>query len=263
MDISNIHLQFLDLVDLLILHLSTTNVLALNLIESFSSLMASNVKKIPYFSKIFIDRLMNIESYFMLKMIMLPYMSWFNHSILKHVVLASNSEMTVQLLKQFNSVIDYTQPITSYPIPSPFQLMIPLNDSDYTLVATKCDCDFEEVTLQRIVDMKALLVEKWEITEHALQLVAAHIKQRILYWMIPKCVVSIVENKIYSSLQCEFFGEGIILNSIFPANFSLDQNGTTNATSDPFYYILHSEVSMYAFIKQNIKCHSLIYSNKT
>jgi len=123
-------------------------------------------------------------------------MTWLDHSILTHLVLVSQCEIAAELLQQFESLIDYTQPITSYPIPAPSQLMIPLDDSDYTLVATICDYCLEEETLQRIVDIKGLLVEKWEITDHALQLMAMHITQRILYWMIPKCVASMVEDKI-------------------------------------------------------------------
>lgn len=235
LDASDIHLQFLNLVNLLTLNLSAADVLAFNVAEELCHLKASNFHNISLFSRTFLSRINNLDSYFLIKVSLIPFISWLDHSILKHLVSVSENEAAAKSLQQFDSLIDYTQPITSYPIPAPSQLLVPLYASDYTLVATKCDFDFEEVTLQRVVDMKTLLIEKWEITDHALQLVAVLSEQRILYWIIPKCVASIVENR---NPQYEL-ENGIITNFLLSAKSSLDQSAATDVllTSDPFYFL--------------------------
>ena len=207
--------------------MSATDKLLYNISEECHSLMASNIHKVCLFDKHFLNRLVNVNSHFMLKLVLLPFMSWLDHSTLQQLVSASKSKFAVQLLQQFDLLIDHTQPVVSYPIPTLSQLMIPFDYSDYTLVATKCACDLEEVPLQKITDMKALLVSKWEITSHAMQLLAVHIKENILYWMIPKCIVSIVENKtINHIIRYELQNGGITMISILPTGLHLDENAT-------------------------------------
>ena len=241
MDPSFIQLRFFNLVELLILQLSAADVLSFNVAEECRSLMSSNTCNIPYFTDKFLTKLNKADSLFLLKIMLLPYMSWFDHSILKQLVSASQSKAADKLLQQFDSLIDYSQPITSYPIPEPSQLMIPLDDSDYTLVATKCDCDLQEMTLQKIVDNKALLVNKWDITEHALQLMAIHITRRILYWMIPKCLIPIVEDKIDDTAQFDLWCNGVIMVSIYPAKNSLE---TISVKGNPFCLLIKVSYSI-------------------
>jgi len=228
LDISHVHLRFLDLVDVLLLHLSAADKLLYNLTEECQKLMASSMHEVSLFNEQFLKKLNNVSSYFMLKLILLPFMSWLDHSVLWQLVLASKNEVAMRLLKQFNSLIDYTRPFISYPIPAPSQLMIPLDDSDYTLMTTKCDCNLEEVSLQRIADMKALLISKLEITDHAMQLMAVHINQKTLYWMIPKCILSNLKDKLnYDSIQYNLRKGGIIMSTVFPVRFHLSEKNTT------------------------------------
>ena len=73
-----------------------------------------------------------------------------------------------------------------------------------------------------------MLVAKWEITNHAMQLLAVHIKENILYWMIPKCIVSIVESKtINHIIQYELRNGGITMTSVFPTGLHLDEKNAT------------------------------------
>ena len=238
MNHSELDLQFFDFVDILLLQLSTAdNVQTLDLL----SLMASETHRISLFSERLLSLFSDCNSYLLLKAILLPFMTWLDHSILKKLVSASNCTWAMDMLNQFDSSIDYSQPITSYPIPSPSQLMIPLDGSDYTLVATKCNSNFEEKTLQIIVDIRDLLTKKWEITTHAIQLVGIHIKYGVLYWMIPRSVVSLIEENLVH-VQYELWKNGIAMTSIFPSSPFMVENDMMFMKSSPFSLLI-SKVS--------------------
>ena len=108
--------------------------------------------------------------------------------------MASENESAIKLMNEFDSFIDDSQPVTSYPVPAPSQLMIPLDDSDYTVVATIHSKSLEETTLKQVKDTKRLLVDRWQITEHSMQLIALQAQFGYLYWLIPKTVASLIKN---------------------------------------------------------------------
>ena len=162
---------------------------------TWHSLMASETHQIPLFGEKLVKKFDNCKSYFLLKLLFLPYITWLDHSILERLVLSSQNTVAKNILEQFTSSINYSLPVISYPIPSPSQLMIPLDGSEYTLVATQCDFEFSSVVLQKVVDIKSALTELWQITPHAIQLTAVHIQESLLYWLIPKSVVGLIADR--------------------------------------------------------------------
>lgn len=231
-----IHLKFFDLIDSLLICLSATDE-AVSLYEVFGKIMASyNVK---LFTEAFLTKLKSCNSFTLLKSMVLPFITWLDHSILREMVTASKCLKAMQMLKEFEALIDYNQPITSYPIPAPSQLIIPLCDSDYTLVATHCNCNLEEEKLRKVIDVKNFLINMWEVTEHAIQLIAIHKVHRILYWMIPQHVVKIVESKpLYELWQSE-----IVMISVFPKNIFVEDDGSITPACNIFSF-LNVEVTM-------------------
>ena len=198
--------------------------------------MASEIRNIKLFSKKFQAKLRKSGSYLLFKIWLLPLLSWLDHSILKLLVEASKSKLAIKMLKDFESSIDYTQPITSYPIPAPSQLIVPLDDSEYALVATKCDCNFEEVDLQQIANIRNTLVEKWEVTEMAIQLVALHIESHFLYWIVPQCVATVIE-ECSMKFERDLWESGVIMTSVFYSSpVAVDKNTVWNQ-SYPFYFL--------------------------
>jgi len=161
-------------------------------------------------------------------------MTWLDHSLLRQLVEDSGSKVVGKLIEQFERLIDYNQPITSYPIPTFSQLMIPMDDNDHTVVAIQCDSRLEDLTLQRVVNMKSLLTKEWEISDHALQLIAVHSEKRLLYWMIPRIIVPLIEQKDYTA-QYELLQNGMTMISIFPSNF-FTQKISNNTSSGPFCF---------------------------
>ena len=223
MKMSEVNMIFYDLIDHLYLHLSAIEKLPFDL-RKYSD---TN----PLFTEQWLKK---VESLFLFKIYLLPFITWLDHFILKELVVASGSEDAQQLLNLFDSKIDTycTQPITSFPILSPSQLMIPLDDSEYTLLAMKfChpsrgDNTQGMIILQDVVDIKLIMKHKWEMSSHdicSIQLVAVHTKLELLYWMIPKSLVKVIKSNLVHDWK-----SGIIMMEVLPGNFhSLEDNSET------------------------------------
>ena len=221
MKMSEVNTIFYDLIDHLYLYLSATEKLPFDLIGKCSDIN-------PLFTEQWLKK---IKSLHLFKIYLLPFITWLDHSILKELVIASGSEDAQQLVNLFDSKLDsyYSQPITSFPILSPSQLMIPLDDSEYTLLAMKfCPPSRGDsircmIILQDVVDIKLMMKHKWEMSSHeihSIQLVAVHAKLELLYWMIPNCLVKVIK----SNMVCDY-KSGIIIMAVPPENFnSLEDN---------------------------------------
>ena len=202
--------------------------------------MASNTHNIPLFAGTFLSKLINCKSIFLLKILMLPFLSWFDHSILKE--LASDDDNVTDLLTQFDLLMDTDKPITAYPITTLSQMMIPLDDR-FTVVATKSSCNLENSSLNEIMDIQVALIEQWEITEHAVQLIAVCIKLNYLYWIIPNCVVSVITNLLHNyEIQYKLWEKGITMTTILPDLFTNDHvNMQELITGGPFSMLSSQE----------------------
>jgi len=122
--------------------------LKFDLAKEICSFMASNIHNIQLFGEESLKKMLKCEMPFLVQLYLLSFTSWLDNSLLRKLVAASENEAAIELVKKFDSFIDYSQPITSYPIPAPSQLMIPLDDSDYTVVATIHSKSLEETTLK-------------------------------------------------------------------------------------------------------------------
>ena len=172
-------MRFNNFVDLFLKLLSAAGVTVCYIAKECCHLLASKKHGILLFGEKTLEKLNACKSYFLLKIILLPYMTWFDHSLLKHLLSACKSEVAVNLLEEFQSSIDFTQPISSYPIPTPSQLIIPLATSDHTLVATKHIQCYGDIKLEEVNRLKLVLIKMWQITEYSIQLIA--IDQNLFY----------------------------------------------------------------------------------
>ena len=229
---SHVHLQFFDLVDKMIMLLSATDKISFNLANKCRNLMASDTHNILLFTDQILSKVSNCKSVFLLKILLLPFLSWLDHTVLYE--LASDNDIVTSLLAQFDSLIDTDQPITAYPIPTLSQLMIPLDDK-FTIVATKCFYNLESISLKDIVNIKATLIEQWEITKHAIWLIAVCTELNYLYWIVPMCVVSnIVDSSNNNKSQPNFSQQGIMMAAVLPHLFTDDHNITQQLIGEPF-----------------------------
>ena len=219
MKISEVNLVFYDLIDHLYLHLSATEKFSFDLYK-----MCSNIN--PPFTEQWLKRISGCKSLHLFIIYLLPFMTWFDHSILKELVAAGGSEDARQLLDLFNSKVNSysNQPITSFPILSPSQLMIPLDDSEYTMLGMKIfpptqdDASQSVIVLQDVMDIKLTMKHKWKMNSHQIQLVAVHTKFKILYWMIPKSIVEVIRSNLIHDWK-----SGIIIMAVLPTNLEVNR----------------------------------------
>ena len=161
------------------------------LAEACKNLMASEKYRINLFT----DSCMKYLSNYSNTSSMLQYLNflftWSDHSILR--TLASFSNEAIQLLDEFDSFLDPCNVVVSYPICTFSLSMIPSKDSPYTLLAIRCNKELWQCSLQYVFNIRSIIVEMCDITQHCLQLLAIQNDSSIFYWNIPKCVVDLID----------------------------------------------------------------------
>ena len=206
--------------------------------EKCSTLMASDVHCIALFTPEFMNKLNNCAYPFIFKMYMLPYMNWFDCSLLKRLVIFAASKEAILMVDKFVDSLDYSKPVTSYHIPEVSQLLIPLDTSDYTLLATLHVKDIDELTLQDVLGIKKTLISTLEISDYAVQLSAVHIKSRCFYWLIPRKLRPLIEGKLNQN-QLKLRNEGIIFLKLLSINFLSEELTNENENDLNFFNINH------------------------
>ena len=212
--ISDINTTFL--IDLLFLYvINQVNKLLqthkLELVELCKSLKASEVKNINLLST---DQIKELGEDDCVLMKLSSLFTWSNYSILKALV--SCSSETVKMLGEFESKLDPLLSVTAYPIPCmSSDIMIPSDTSTYTILAVRCDKELYRCTLQYTYDVQSVMIEKCDITQHCLQLLAVRSDPTILYWTIPKCVVDLINTNV--PLHNEYlYSRGILEVLVYP-----------------------------------------------
>ena len=175
--------------------------------------MASNKHAINFFPDNQMKRLKEFKSSHLLLQKLSLFFTWSNHSILR--VLADHCSEAVNILDDYDCRVDSFEFIASYPIPFFSLSMIPFDSSSYTIVAIRCDRELYECSLQYVYDMQSVMMEKCDITQHCLQLLAVRSDPTILYWSIPKCVVYLINDNV--SLNIEYlYSRGILEVLVYP-----------------------------------------------
>ena len=183
------------------------------LVESCKSLMASTIHEIHFFSKACIKILNKHDKTILLLRHLSFLFTWANHSILR-VLLNFNSK-AIGLLDKFESLLDSSSAIVSYPIPRFSMDMIPYKDSEFTLLGIRCDKSLWKCTLDYVFRIESLFVKVCEITKYCLHLLAVKSNPTIFYWTIPKCVVEFIKTKV-SICSEHLYQRGILEVLLYP-----------------------------------------------
>ena len=92
------------------------------------------------------------------------------------------------------------------------------------------------LSLKHVTDIKELLTSHWELTAHALHLAAIDYHYNCMYWMIPKQVKPLVEDKLNQG-QHELWNMGIFQVVLLPSEFfSTGKGCDQQVISDPFNF---------------------------
>ena len=181
------------------------------MIEQCRSLMGSDHTDIKLFTSDQLKAFSQCNSTTLLRM--LCSFTWSNCSILRALV--SYCDEAVKLLDNFESNLDCLQLIASYPIPYFYTDMIPTDTSTYTILAVRYDKELYQCTLRYVYDVRSVMIEKCDITQHCLHLLAVRSDPTILYWTIPKCVVDLISTNV--SLHSEYlYSKGILEVTVYP-----------------------------------------------
>ena len=212
---SLVHISFLCLLDEINELLQYLDVEAL--IAQCENVMACEKENIKLFSDVRMKKLNEYNNSLLILSSLNSFITWSNHSILR-ILLSNLSSEAVRLLDEFASRLDPLQSIASYPIPHFSSSMVPdVPDysSTHTVLAIRCDQELCNCTLQYVYDMQSVMMEKCDITQHCLQLLAVRNDPTILYWTIPKCVVNLISKQV--PLHSEYlYSRGILEGLIYP-----------------------------------------------
>ena len=142
--------------------------------------------------------------------------TWNNHSILRALLEACNCQDGIKMLDEFQSQVDTNQPMEIFPIPLPSVKMAPSLSSAYTMLSIRDKYDQDKIaSLQHVNNMATILISKFEISMHALQLLAVRATPLMSYWVIPKGIVPLISEGVNKHL--DFLEEkGFLEISIYP-----------------------------------------------
>ena len=128
--------------------------------------------------------------------------TWINHSILRAVLEACGWQDCITMLDDFESEIDFNQPIELYPIPPPSIKMAPSLSSYFTILSIRSEQYHDDLPpLHYVNEVSLIMMEKFGISSHALQLLAAQANPLMLYWMILKSIVPLINAGVHEHLD--------------------------------------------------------------
>ena len=240
-----VHIRFLNLIAQLKQKLSLCDPKYFLTAGSKLTATSSHLKAIPLLASGYLEDLDNagIEGIFN----RLAFLwTWNNCSVLRALLESCSSQDSTKMLDDFKSQIDTNQPMELFPIPPPSMKMAPSSSSAFTVLSIRGEYDRDEpVPLQYVNDVATMMVEKFGITLHALQLLAARTNPLMLYWMIPKSVVPLISEGVDEHLDflkdSGFSEVAIYPNTILFATDNLSHGSFALLSNQP-------QVSMHTYI---------------
>ena len=167
------------------------------LLEACNKLYAytNHTKAEPLFPSHYITNLDSTED--ILKRLSFLW-SWHNSSVLRTLLEACNCQDGLTLLDEFESLIDLNQPMELFPIPRLSSKMVPSSSSAYTVLSIRSEqYHNQQAPLRYTREVATILEQMFGISQHALQLLAVQPAPLIMYWMIPKSIVPIINKEIH------------------------------------------------------------------
>ena len=197
-----VHIRFLKLVSQLKRKLKGYD--SHNLLEFCNKLTASasHLKAIPLVSSEYLEDFDDADTGKIFGRLSFLW-TWNDHSILRALLEACNCQDGIKMLDEFESQIDTSQPMELFPIPPPSTKMAPSSSSAYTVLFIRRKHDQGElVPLYYITDIVTIMVQKFGISLHALQLLAGQANNPLtLYWVILKSVVPLIHSGVNEHLN--------------------------------------------------------------
>lgn len=210
-------------------------------IDKCATLMASYIHNIPLFSD---EVLKNFREYLNVSVLLrylMCYFTWCDLSVIIKLLEICDYPDGVRLLQKFKHQIDFTMPMMDYPISYPHSLMLPSENSPYTVMVTAYELESSLVSLKHMEVIKSLITEKCEITFISCQFLGISDDTQHFHWLIPKSIASFLVINVEKNWT--FLNKSGIKNfSIHPhlqwAPSSFDAVSTTNANTEKVRYVI-------------------------
>ena len=241
-----VHLRFLNLVSQLKRKLKDYD--SRNFLEIFNKFSASNLKAIPLVPSEYLEDLDDADTGKIFGRLSFLW-TWNDHSILRALLEACNCQDGIKMLDEFERQIDTNQPMELFPIPPPSVKMVPSSSSAYTVLFVRRKHDKGEmVPLYYVTDIVTIMVEKFGISPHALQLLAGQANNPLtLYWVILKSVVPLIRSGVNEHLnflkENKFSDIVVYPNTVLFAADNLNLGSYTMLGGQP-----HLEVSTHMYV---------------
>ena len=165
-------------------------------IDKCSSLMASYNYNITLYSDEILKEFGEYHNVPVMLRHLMCYCTWCDLSVVLKLLEICDCPDGVRLLHNFKHMIDFTKPITEYPISNPDSLMISSASSPYTVMVTKYELVYSPLSLKHIEVIKSLITEKCEITFISCQFLATTNDSQVFHWLIPKSVVPLIMDRV-------------------------------------------------------------------
>ena len=164
--------------------------------------------------------------------------TWINHSFLRALLEACGCQDGIIMLDEFESQIDTNQPIELYPIPPPSMKMAPSLSSAYTILSIRSEQYTDDSPpLQYVNEVALIMTEKFGVSSYTFQLLAARNNPVMLYWMILRRIVPIINDGVKKCLnflkQRKFSEFAIYPNTILYTTDNLNHGSFAFLSSQP------------------------------
>ena len=186
-------------------------------IDKCAILMASYNYNIPLFSDEVLKEFSEYHNVPDMLRYLMCYCTWCDLSVVLKLLEICDYPDGVRMLQKFRHMIDYTKPITEYPDSNPDSLMIPSENSPYTVMVTKYEPVNCLLSLKHIEMIKSLITEKCEITFISCQFLSIANDSQKFYWLIPESVVPLIADSIQKS-SSDLYKSGIKELSFYPGD---------------------------------------------
>ena len=225
----NVNIQYLYIIDTLYKLLESYDPRIF--VDKCASLMASDIHNITLFSSKFLQQLSQCSNMLIVLKILMCYSTWCDHSVVKKLLESCECSEGLRLLEQFESQINFTLPITHFPILVPSSFMIPSETSDFAVMTTQCVQERSLLSLGHVRVLKSLINKISDVNDTGCQLLAKKDNPLILFWLVPKSVVSLIGTKVQESYD-DLHEVGIIEVAFYPSG----TGGSTSMWSSSFLF---------------------------
>ena len=194
---SNVNIQYLYIIDTLYKLLESCD--PSMFIGECACLMASDIHNITFFSSKFLQQLSQCGNMLIILRTLMCYSTWCDYSVVKKLLEICECFEGLRLLEQFESQINFTLPITHFPISVPSSFMIPSETSDFAVMTTQCVQEHSLLSLEHIKVVKSLITKISDVHDTGCQLMAIKDNPLILVWLVPRSVVSLIGIQVQES----------------------------------------------------------------